>query len=76
MSGQGVALSGPGKVFFRNSPGTPGVLLGCLEGNQAREFTCLDLQDPRDAVVGAGSLTRILLHVPPGPPTMSKVVGR
>lgn len=74
MSGQGVALSGPGKVFFRNSPGTPGVLLGCLEGNQAREFTCLDLQDPRAAV--AGSFTRILVHVPPGPPTMSKVVGR
>ncbi|MGV0790900.1 flavin monoamine oxidase family protein [Mycolicibacterium sp. XJ1819] len=53
LSGQGVSLSGPVKVFFDNSPpsGTPGVLLGFLEGNQARTFARLDAVARRRAVV-------------------------
>lgn len=53
LSGQGVSLSGPVKVFFDNSPpsGTPGVLLGFLEGNQARAFARLDPASRRGAVV-------------------------
>lgn len=53
LSGQGVSLSGPVKVFFDNSPpsGTPGVLLGFLEGNQARAYARLDPAARRGAVV-------------------------
>ncbi|MGV0645247.1 FAD-dependent oxidoreductase [Mycolicibacterium sp. XJ2546] len=57
LSGQGVSLSGPVKVFFDNSPpaGTPGVLLGFLEGNQARDFARLGPAARRSAVVDAFS---------------------
>ncbi|MGE2688879.1 flavin monoamine oxidase family protein [Mycolicibacterium pulveris] len=57
LSGQGVSLSGPVKVFFDNTPpsGTPGVLLGFLEGNQARTFARLDPTARRDRVVDSFS---------------------
>ena len=41
LSGQATSLVGPVKVVFDNTPhgdGRPGVLLGFLEGNQAREL--------------------------------------
>ena len=40
LSGQGTSDAGPVKLTFDNSPpdGTPGVLLGFLEGRQAREL--------------------------------------
>ncbi len=54
LSGQGVSISGPVKVVFDNSPpsGRPGVLLGFLEGNQARAFGRLDQAGRRAAVLG------------------------
>ncbi|WP_326545402.1 FAD-dependent oxidoreductase [Mycolicibacterium sp. ND9-15] len=53
LSGQGVSVTGPVKVFFDNSPpsGRPGILLGFLEGNQARKFGRLDRQARREAVL-------------------------
>lgn len=40
LSGQATSIEGPVKVIFDNSPpdGSPGVLLGFLEGRQAREL--------------------------------------
>jgi monoamine oxidase len=40
LSGQAVSLTGPLKVVFDNSPpgGSPGILLGFFEGDQARSF--------------------------------------
>jgi monoamine oxidase len=57
MSGQGVSVTGPIKVFFDNSPpsGRPGVMLGFLEGGQARKFGRLDEQTRRQAVVASFS---------------------
>ncbi|MGV0836359.1 flavin monoamine oxidase family protein [Mycolicibacterium thermoresistibile] len=54
LSGQGVGFTGPVKVFFDNSPpsGRPGVLLGFLEGSQARRWGRADPQTRRDAVIG------------------------
>jgi len=52
----GIATSdvGPAKVIFDNSPpdGSPGVLLGFLEGRRAREYTRVSQQERREAVVG------------------------
>jgi monoamine oxidase len=54
LSGQATSVEGPVKVTFDNSPpdGSPGVLLGFLEGRQARELAqwCEDAR--RRAVVG------------------------
>src|SRR5690606_40866082 len=54
LSGQGVGFTGPVKVFFDNSPpsGRPGVLLGFLEGSQARELGRADTRTRREAVIG------------------------
>ena len=54
LSGQGVGFTGPVKVFFDNSPpsGRPGVLLGLLEGSQARERGRADTRPRREAVIG------------------------
>jgi len=54
LSGQLTSDSGPVKVVFDNSPpdGSPGVLLGFLEGNQARALGRLDAGRRRSAVVG------------------------
>src|SRR5215213_3834380 len=54
LSGQATSDTGPAKVIFDNSPpdGSPGVLLGFLEGRRAREFTRTSQEERRDAVVG------------------------
>jgi monoamine oxidase len=53
LSGQGTSDSGPVKLTFDNSPpgGSPGVLLGFLEGRQARELGRLRADERRSAVV-------------------------
>jgi monoamine oxidase len=54
LSGQVTSVDGPVKVMFDNSPpdGTPGVLLGFLEGRQARELGTWEAEARRHAVVG------------------------
>jgi monoamine oxidase len=54
LSGQATSDTGPAKVIFDNSPpdGSPGVLLGFLEGSRAREYTRVSQDERRDAVVG------------------------
>jgi monoamine oxidase len=53
LSGQGTSDAGPVKLTFDNSPpgGSPGVLLGFLEGRQARELGRLRPEERRTAVV-------------------------
>jgi monoamine oxidase len=53
LSGQGTSDTGPVKLSFDNSPpsGRPGVLLGFLEGRQARELGRLPASERRAAVV-------------------------
>ena len=53
LSGQGTSDTGPVKLTFDNSPpgGSPGVLLGFLEGRQARELGRLRPEERRTAVV-------------------------
>jgi monoamine oxidase len=53
LSGQGTSETGPVKLTFDNSPpdGSPGVLLGFLEGRQARELGRLRLEERRAAVI-------------------------
>jgi monoamine oxidase len=53
LSGQGTSDTGPVKLTFDNSPpgGSPGVLLGFLEGRQARELGRLRVDERRTAVV-------------------------
>jgi monoamine oxidase len=54
LSGQATSDVGPAKVIFDNSPpdGSPGVLLGFLEGDRARQFTRVSQDERREAVVG------------------------
>lgn len=54
LSGQALSDTGPAKITYDNSPpdGSPGVLLGFLEGRQARELGRLDAGARRDAVLG------------------------
>jgi monoamine oxidase len=54
LSGQATSVEGPVKVVFDNSPpdGSPGVLLGFLEGRQARELAQWTADARRRAVVG------------------------
>jgi monoamine oxidase len=54
LSGTATSDIGPAKVIFDNSPpdGSPGVLLGFLEGRRARELTRVPQDERRDAVVG------------------------
>ncbi len=54
LSGQVTSVDGPVKVMFDNSPpdGMPGVLLGFLEGRQARELGQWDPAARRQAVIG------------------------
>jgi monoamine oxidase len=54
LTGQGMSDVGPVRVTFDNSPpdGTPGVLLGFLEGRQARALGRRTPDERRDAVVG------------------------
>jgi monoamine oxidase len=53
LSGQGMSDTGPVKLTFDNSPpeGTPGVLLGFLEGRQARELGRVPAEQRREAVI-------------------------
>jgi monoamine oxidase len=53
LSGQGSSDTGPVKLTFDNSPpdGSPGVLLGFLEGRHARELGRLGADERRTAVV-------------------------
>jgi monoamine oxidase len=57
LSGQAMSSVGPVKVMFDNSPpdGAPGVLLGFLEGRQARELGEWDPEARRRAVIGCFS---------------------
>jgi monoamine oxidase len=53
LSGQGLSDVGPAKITFDNSPpsGSPGVLLGFLEGTAAREYGARPAAERREAVV-------------------------
>jgi monoamine oxidase len=53
LSGQGTSERGPVRLTFDNSPpdGSPGVLLGFLEGRHARELGRLRPEDRRTAVI-------------------------
>jgi monoamine oxidase len=55
LNGQAISDAGPVKVTFDNSPpsGTPGVLLGFLEGNEARTWARRSQAERRDAVIGS-----------------------
>ena len=55
LSGQGTSDTGPVKVTYDNSPpdGSPGVLLGFLEGRNARELGRASEEDRRAAVLGS-----------------------
>ncbi len=53
LSGQGLSDRGPVRVTFDNSPpsGSPGVLLGFLEGDNARRLGSVEPAERRQAVV-------------------------
>jgi monoamine oxidase len=53
LSGQGTSDAGPVKLTFDNTPpsGAPGVLLGFLEGRQARELGRVNANERRAAVL-------------------------
>ena len=55
LTGQATTDVGPVKVTFDNSPpdGTPGVLLGFVEGANARALSRLDADDRRSEVLGS-----------------------
>ena len=54
LTGQATSIEGPVKLTFDNSPpdGSPGVLLGFLEGNQARALGAWEPRRRREAVIG------------------------
>lgn len=54
LSGQALSLPGPVHVMFDNTPpnGTPGVLMGFLEGDAARVLGAAPESERREAVVG------------------------
>jgi monoamine oxidase len=54
LNGQAVSDTGPVKVTFDNSPpsGTPGVLMGFLEGKEARLWTRRSPAERQEAVTG------------------------
>ena len=53
LSGQATSDAGPARVVFDNSPpdGTPGVLLGFLEGRLARQWGARPPTERRDAIL-------------------------
>jgi monoamine oxidase len=53
LSGQGLSDAGPVRLTFDNSPpgGSPGVLLGFLEGRRARDLGRLPAEERRKAVI-------------------------
>jgi monoamine oxidase len=54
LSGEATSDAGPVKITFDNSPpdGTPGVLLGFLEGRHARRLGRLEAAERRELVIG------------------------
>ena len=54
LNGQAASDTGPVKVTFDTSPpsGAPGVLMGFLEGNQARRWARRSPAERREAVIG------------------------
>lgn len=54
LNGQAISIDGPAGAVFDNSPpsGSPGVLLGFLEGRHARRLSSASVDQRRDAVVG------------------------
>jgi monoamine oxidase len=54
LSGQATSLPGPAQVIFDNTPpsGRPGVLMGFLEGGDARRLGAAPRAERREAVVG------------------------
>ncbi len=54
LNGQAASDQGPVKVVFDNSPpeGTPGILVGFMEGTDGRVFAQRSVEERRDAVVG------------------------
>jgi len=54
LSGQAVSLPGPAQVIYDNTPpgGSPGVLLGFLEGDEARVLGGATEAERREAVTG------------------------
>jgi len=55
LTGQVTSDTGPVRITFDNSPpdGTPGVLLGFIEGEEARRWSGRPVADRRDAVLGS-----------------------
>jgi monoamine oxidase len=53
LSGQAASDGGPARVVFDNSPpdGSPGVLLGFLEGRLARQWGARDAAERREAIL-------------------------
>jgi monoamine oxidase len=53
LSGQAASDAGPARVVFDNSPpdGSPGVLLGFLEGRLARQWGARDAGERREAIL-------------------------
>ncbi len=53
FSGQATSDTGPARVVFDNSPpdGSPGVLLGFLEGRLARQWGARDADERREAIL-------------------------
>jgi monoamine oxidase len=53
LSGQATSDTGPARVVFDNSPpdGSPGVLLGFLEGRLARQWGARDAGERREAIL-------------------------
>ncbi len=53
LSGNATSDTGPVKLTYDNSPpdGSPGVLLGFIEGQEARDFAGTKQSDRRDAVI-------------------------
>ncbi len=54
LSGSALSVPGPAQVIFDNTPpnGSPGVLLGFLEGREARQLGRVTEAERRDAVTG------------------------
>ncbi len=54
LTGQAVSLPGPAQVIYDNTPpgGSPGVILGFLEGDAARVLGAASEAERREAVVG------------------------
>jgi monoamine oxidase len=58
MSGQIIDTHGPVTIGFDNSPpdGSPGVLLGFIEADDARRFGCVSPEERREAVLASFAL--------------------